>query len=57
MAAPIAEIRDRLRVYGTEVWMPQGMSADVLAAQETIALTRPSLKKLCLSLGINISQS
>lgn len=37
--------------HGTEVWMPQGMSADVPAAQETIALTRPSTQKIMLTFG------
>ena len=41
MAAPIAEIRDRLRILGGVVWIPQGMTGDVLAivggyAQHTI---------------------
>ena len=42
MAAPIAEIRDRLRIMGGGVvWIPQGMTGDVLAvaggyAQHTI---------------------
>lgn len=51
MAAPIEEIRRRVRVYGTEVWMPQGMSADVLAVRETIALTRHSTQKVMLTFG------
>lgn len=51
MAAPIAEIRDRLRSMGGVVWIPQGLTGDVLAVRETMATTRHLSQKVMLIFG------
>lgn len=54
MAAPIAEIRDRLRSMGGVVWIPQGMTGDVLAVAGGHA--RNTIENLMLIFGYTYFQ-